>query len=47
MEAVLDEDTAHPFRAVEKGVSRVVDVVPVGKIDVGGEELGLDDQKAA
>ena len=38
---------AHPLGAVEKGVSRIVDVVPVGEIDVGGEELGLDDQKAA
>lgn len=47
MEAVFDQDTAHPLGAVEKGVSRVVDVVPVGKIDVGGEELGFDDQKPA
>ena len=43
LEAVLDQDTVHPFRAVEKGVSGVVDVIPVGKIDLGGEELGLDD----
>ena len=47
MEAVLDQDTVHPFRAVEKGVGRVVDVVPVGEIDVGSKELGLDDQKAS
>ena len=33
----------HPFRAVEKGVGRVVDVVPVRKIDIRGEELGFDD----
>ena len=45
LEAVLDQDTVHPFRAVEKGMSWVVDVVPLGKIDPGGEELGLDDQK--
>ena len=37
----------HPFRAVEKGVGRVVDVVPGWEIDLGGEELGFDDQKAA
>ena len=28
-------------------MSRVVDVVPGGEIDLGGEKLGLDDQKAA
>lgn len=28
-------------------MSRVIDVVPVWEIDVGGKELGLDDQKAA
>lgn len=44
---MLDQDTAHSHGAVEKGVSRIVDVVPFGKIDVGGKELGLDDQKAA
>ena len=44
---MLDQDTVHPFRAVEKGVGRVVDIVPVGKIDIRGEELGFDDQKPA
>ena len=43
LEAVLDQDTAHPLGTIEKGMSRVVDVVPGGKIDLGGEELGLDD----
>ena len=47
MEAVLDQNTAHPFWAVEKGVGRVVNVIPVGEIDLGGEELGFDEQKAA
>ncbi len=44
---MLDQDTAHSLRAVEKGVSRVIDIVPVGEINLGGKELGLDDQKAA
>ena len=35
----------HPLRAVEKGMGWVIDVVPVGEIDLRGEELGLDDQK--
>ena len=43
----MGEDTAHPFRAVKKSMGRVVDVVPVGEINVGGEEFGFDDQKPA
>ena len=47
LEAVLDQDTVHTLEAVEKGVSRIVNVVPVTEIDVGGEELGLNDKKSA
>ena len=43
---MLDEHTAHTLWAIEKGMSGVVDVIPVGEIDLGGEELGLDDQNA-
>ena len=42
---MLDQDTTHSLGAVEKGMSGVVGVIPSGKIDLGGEELGLDDQK--
>ena len=42
---MLDQDTVHSLGAVEKGMGRVINVVPVGEIDLGGEELGFDDQK--
>lgn len=41
---MLDKDTAHPLGAVKNGVGRVVVVVPVWEVNVGGEELGFDDQ---
>ena len=44
---MLDQDTVHPLVAIEKGVSWIVDVIPGGEVDLGGEELGLDDQKTA
>ena len=47
MKAILGEDTAHPLWTVENSMSRVVDVVPVGKVDIGGKEFGFDDQKPA
>lgn len=43
----MDQDTVHPLVAIEKGVSWIVDVIPGGEVDLGGEELGLDDQKTA
>lgn len=36
----------HPFRSVEKGMSWVVDVVPVGEINIWSQEFGFDDQES-
>ena len=47
VEAMLFQDQAHAFGAVEKGMGWVVDVVPVGEVNVRSEEFGFDDQKAA
>ncbi len=43
---MLLENYAHSLGAVEQGVSRVIDVVPVGEVNVGGQEFGFDDQEA-
>ena len=42
---MLFQDQAHTFGAVKKGVGWVIDVVPVGEVNVGGEEFGFDDQE--
>ena len=47
LEVVLDKDTAHPLGAIEKGVSRVIDVIPVVEVNIGCEEFGFDDKKPA
>ncbi len=44
---MLFQDQAHAYGAVKNGMSRVVVVVPVWEVDVGGEEFGFDDQEAA
>ena len=44
---MLVELPVHTFGAVKKGMSRVVFLVPVRKIDIGGEQFGFDDQEPA
>ena len=44
---MLFQYQAHAFGAVKNGMSRVVVVVPVWEVNVGGEEFGFDDQEPA
>ena len=41
---MLFEDKVHSLGAVKNGMGRVVVIVPVWKVNVGGEKLGFDDQ---